>query len=633
MRDDLRNLTNPVCLILLPYLLLLIGCSSTDVEESSFSRPTILEIDRQQVVIGETVFLRGKGLINDKEGVTRLNFLGEFKTEDGEVYPVDTTITPSLSSVSEEEQILRWSRVGPFNHPFIKGEEGKEAKVGHFKGQVYPINVPNEGEAVFGNATSISLEVLPSIAIEAWEPVMADCGQPALRGLGGLAYIMKVRAVGFEPALFRYTLGQTNGEDLVFFEREATGPTDIIGGPEGILMLNDIPEEYAFYATSWSIEAEDTEGNVYENILPFTVHRPIDHYIDPKLREAEFMEPVPVSSCFRGGIGTNVVYSESTSETRQNSASLTLSRTWTTSQGQSATEQWRDSVSVSRSNAQSRNTSTSLSETNTTGQNYGVTYNQSDSNQLNYGTTDGESWSWSTSSGETVSRSDTGTYETSQTQSSAWQAEANAGLNFEIFSIGGGGSYGETTTQGSRESFSSSTGSQTSSNQGYSSQSSRNNSRSFGSTTTDSRGGSVSGSYALSRAQMMTTSEGETMTISEGRTLELGGGMTRSSTITEGETEAYQRTFTQSMTSTTLTSYDGYIPRSRFGIFYRQTTRLIRSSFVRSYNLCGVSSVMGEIQFSEWTWAPDLALSEQCPPFPESNLPPAQCVIEPCGVE
>ena len=126
MRDDLRNLTNPVCLILLPYLLLLIGCSSTDVEESSFSRPTILEIDRQQVVIGETVFLRGKGLINDKEGVTRLNFLGEFKTEDGEVYPVDTTITPSLSSMSEEEQILRWSRVGPFNHPFIKGEEGKE---------------------------------------------------------------------------------------------------------------------------------------------------------------------------------------------------------------------------------------------------------------------------------------------------------------------------------------------------------------------------------------------------------------------------------------------------------------------------------------------------------------------------
>ena len=621
---------NIIKLLIAIYFSCLPGCTTSGIGEEQSNKPIILEVDKAQVVIGETLFFRGQGLFNQNQGVTRLNFIGDFISETGEKYSVDITVTPLFDGEDEDSQLLRWSRVGPFAHPFIKG---KDPEVGQFRGQVYPINVPNDGEATFGNAKSITLEILPSIAIEAWEPVIADCGEPALRGLGGLAYIMKVRAVGFEPTLFRYSLGETNGEELVFFEHEAKGKTDIIGGPDHILMLNDVPNEYGFYATSWSIEAEDAEGNVYENILPFTVHRPIDHYTDPKLREAEFMEPIPVSSCFRGAIGTNVVYSESTSETRQNSASFTLSRSWTSSQGQSETEQWRDSVSVSRSNAQSRSVSASLSETNTTGQTYGVTYNQSDSNQMNYGTSDGESWGWSLSNGDTVSRTDTGTYETSDTKSSAWQGEANTGVNLQVFSFGGGGSYGQTTTEGSRNSFSNSSGTQSRTDRGYSSQSSRNSSRSFGSTTTDSRGGSISGSYALSKAQTMTTSEGETMTISEGRTLELGGGMTRSSTITEGETEAYQKTFTQSNTSTTLTSYDGYVPRSRFGVFYRQTTRLIRSSYVRSYNLCGVSSVMGEIQFSEWTWAPDLALSDQCPPFPQSNLPPAQCVIEPCGVQ
>ena len=121
------------------------------------------------------------------------------------------------------------------------------------------------------------------------------------------------------------------------------------------------------------------------------------------------------------------------------------------------------------------------------------------------------------------------------------------------------------------------------------------------------------------------------MTVSEGRTLEVGGTEGSSVTITEGQMEAYQRTFTESTTNTTLTSYDGIVPRTKFGIFYRQSVRLVRTTYVRAYNLCGVSSLMGQIQYNEWTWAPDLALADECPPFPESNLPPAQCLIEPCG--
>lgn len=605
------------------------SCSTPDLDGLN-GRPVILEADRKAVVIGESLFFRGNNLMEEKDGVTRLNFIGEFVTTSGESKPVDLTITPMLDGEDEQYQYLRWSRVGPYDHPFVAHEQ---AETGVFKGEVYPVNITKEGEAVYGKAYSMSLQILPSISIELWEPVVASCGAPALRGLGGLAYIMKVRAVGFEPTVFRYALGETNGEELVYFEQPAQGLTDVIGGPERVLMLNELPPELSYYVTTWSVEAEDAEGNVYENILPFSVHRPIDHYIDPKLREAEFMEPVPVSSCFRGGIGTDVTYAETMSETRQNSASVTLSRSWTVSQGQSETEQWRDSISVSASDAMTRTTSVSLSEAGSTTQTYGVTYNQSDSNQVNYATSNGESWGWSLSTGDTVSRSETGTYERSQTQSSNWSGEVNAGLNFEIFSIGGSGSKGGTTTNGSRESFSESSGYQSRSDRGYSAQSNRSDTRSFGSTTTDSRGGSVTGAYAISQSKTATDSMGQTVTVSEGRTLELGGSSGRTTTISEGETEAYQRTFTESNTSSTLTSFGGFVPRSKFGVFYRQTTRLIRSSYVRSYDLCGVSSIMGEIQLSEWIWAPDLALGDSCPPFPESNLPPAQCLLPPCSTE
>jgi hypothetical protein len=607
---------------------LTLGCAGSDTSDSVATGPFILAADRESVVIGETVFFRGAGILDKDEGVSRLNFVGRFVGISGATTRVDKTITPLYDGQDGTQTILRWSRVGPYGHPFMDGEQPEP---GYFEGQIYVVSLPFNGEPSRGSPSDFRIEIAPSIAIETWEPVVANCGTPALRGLGGLAYLMKVRAIGFQPVVFRYVLGQTNGEDVVLMEHQASGPTDIIGDPENVLMLNDIPNEYGFYVTSWGIEAEDAEGNVYENILPFTVHRPMDNYTDPKLREAEFFEPVPVSSCFRGSLGTDVVYSESQSETRQNSASVTISRHWATALGQTQTDTWRDSVSISMSDAQNRSRQIGLTETDSTAETYGVTYNRSDANAVQYATTDGENWGWSLSSGDTVDRSETGSYESNQTQSTSWNGGVSAGVNFQVFEIGATGGVENTSATGSRQGFAETNGYQSRTDRGYSSQSSRSDSRSFGSTTTDSRSSSASGTYALSQAQTTTDSEGQTITVSEGRTLELSGSEGRSVMITEGESEAYQRTFTESTTNTTLTSYDGVVPRTKFGIFYRQTVRLVRTTYVRSYTLCGVASVMGEIQFSQWTWAPDLALAEECPPFPKSNLPPAQCLMEPCG--
>ena len=165
------------------------------------------------------------------EGLSRLNFVGTFTAQSGERTQVDTTVTPLHDGKDAGLDLLRLSRVGPFHHPFVS--QG-EAETGVFEGQVYVVTVPFDGAPRVGAPMEFQLEIKPSIAIETWEPVVANCGVPALRGLGGLAYFMKVRAIGFEPVRFRYVLGQTNGEAVVLIEHDATGATDEVGTPEQI---------------------------------------------------------------------------------------------------------------------------------------------------------------------------------------------------------------------------------------------------------------------------------------------------------------------------------------------------------------------------------------------------------------
>ena len=93
--------------------------------------------------------------------------------------------------------------------------------------------------------------------------------------------------------------------------------------------------------------------------------------------------------------------------------------------------------------------------------------------------------------------------------------------------------------------------------------------------------------------------------------------------------EAEARTWTESSSHTTLTSYSGVIPEGSYGTFYRQTMRLVRKAYIISYDLCGVAHVQGEMVFNEWSWAPELAVGPSC--LPESSFPPAECLIEPCG--
>lgn len=118
-------------------------------------------------------------------------------------------------------------------------------------------------------------------------------------------------------------------------------------------------------------------------------------------------------------------------------------------------------------------------------------------------------------------------------------------------------------------------------------------------------------------------------------------GLTASETTTDTESvaetggasagEAFS--WTVSSTDTVARGFGGHVIAGTQGVFYRQTMRLLRRAALVTYNQCGAAQVVGEVDFTDWTWAPDLALGNQCPPLPASNLPEAECIISPCTGE
>lgn len=118
-------------------------------------------------------------------------------------------------------------------------------------------------------------------------------------------------------------------------------------------------------------------------------------------------------------------------------------------------------------------------------------------------------------------------------------------------------------------------------------------------------------------------------------------GVNASSTTTETESVSQSQggaqgeNFAWSISSSEVISrgFSGYVIPETYGVFYRQTLRLVRRAALVAYNQCGYAQVVGEVDFTDWTWSPDLAVGESCPPLPASNLPPAQCNISPCAGE
>ena len=611
------------------FALTLFGCAEEALEDPN--APVVLEVDQREIVVGESLYLYGKNFSEESYRRNYVYFDGVFQDDQGRSEEVSHSFTPLIVGEVERNgqvmQVLRITRFGPFRNPL-----SSTGRPGVFRGEVSALITDDNGDEYVGlSAQTFELNVGPSIEIIELQPLFADCGAPALRALEGIAYRLGVKAVGISPVRFEYEFNNINGANGVTrYEHPFSSPVaeDFVGESEPIF-FNRVVEGEQFYVTSIKVRAYDAEGQVAETALPLSVHRPLEIVYDGKREIAERYEPAPVSGCIPGSIGTRVSYSETKSEYRQRTVSVTINQSWLRSSGNTLNRNWRDGISEGQT--QSRTLGSSLSEDESVQESMSVSYNQNEANNVNFSESDGESWRWSVTEGE--SNSEYSDRMSDIYGSGSWKNTVSASAEGSVPFLAKAS--GKVTTSvgvkaGGRDASTMGTSVSERRERGYSTSGSTNENRSFGSTVSESRGQNINNSYALSSSASKSLSEGESL--SSNRTWNLSEGESSSEVISESESVAQNLTMSTSNSDSTTQSFSGFIPRGRYGIFYRQTTRWVRRAEVRTYNQCGLAQHVGEMLFNEFTWAPDLAVASACEDrAPPPNLPEKACFISPCN--
>ena len=171
---------------------------------------------------------------------------------------------------------------------------------------------------------------------------------------------------------FIYKLDRVNGAaGTVEYIHEFESPVDRDAiGDEEPLIFNQIDDEEQFYATGIRVIAEDAEGRRIETALPMTVHRPIEASHADEGRNRQALCAVAVSGCIPGGIGTQVRYRESKTESRQRSVSVSIRGGWSVMNGMTNTQSFHEGIST----AETRSTSLggSVTEGEKTRESYGI---------------------------------------------------------------------------------------------------------------------------------------------------------------------------------------------------------------------------------------------------------------------
>ena len=580
--------------LLISALSFALACSEAPEQDNG---PALRSVSSQALVVGQTLDFYFSGVQFDKNRDYRVFFDGVFQSDNGSTETVlasQKVIEDGyLVNGSDTFSALRLSRFGPFKNPLSDSR-----RPGRFDGTVSVFEIDSTGQstAVVENQT-LSLSVEPSIVIETLRPIDAECGAPALRGIPGLAYELEVSVFGLAPVKYTYEIGRANDKPLKVIEHEYDAPVDSdrVGDIES-LIFNQIDLAEQFYVTSIRVIAEDAEGERVTTILPFSIHRPIEVIHNKEKLMAERFEPVPVSGCEPGTLGGRVSYSESKSEYRQHQVSVTVSRNWTNSQSINTSESWGDGIA--EGDTLSQRSGNSTTEGASTSDDYGVTYGSEERNQMSVSTEDGVNYGWTRREGESEteyedrlnrlygSTSLEGTVSATAEGSVPGFAKASGTVSTTA-GVEAGGATASTTGAARTQT----------SERGYGTNDSSRDGRRFGSTTTDRRSERLNGSYAVSNNSQ--TSFEDQSTRDRSRTWNFSGSISEGTVASEGRSEAEEQTWSRSDRTDTTQSFSAELPLSKFGQFFRQTTRWVRFSEIRQYDQCGVATQVGELRFND----------------------------------
>jgi len=507
-------------------LLSLAACSlGGETQETPAPHAHVVAFSTYEGSLGSQVEIYGTDFPTEENSRVELEFKGEFQGANGRVQQVNRTLDAQTVNRGE----IKWVTLGPYKNPFsATGDE-----VGTFRGTVGAniIRTMPTGEQVTEvdpTPMVTTFRILPSIVVRELQPVGANCAQPAVRGLGGFAYKMRVAALGFQPTAYTYsitTINEFNQPETTTTRHLATSGEDSLG-ENGEILLPNVSETRQAYAMVMSVEASDAQGRRYSNTFSLGVHRPLEIFYNGNVRVAQRLAPVPVSACIPAGDNGGVAsYSEGTSESRSRS----YGENWDT--GRSVDMGTSRSVGTSASNGVSVSVSMST----------------------------GVGWSTNHSEGTNLGVS----------------VDAGAGLPFtKLIGIGG----------------------------------------SFGKSWTDSMG--TSGSMDMGTSMNVSSDSGMSTSEATSGSVGMNWGMGGSTSTSVSTSNSIDRNFSRQIIA------------GRYGVWYRQTVKLLRRAAIISYNQCGQAQKVGDVNVIDWAWSPDLAQGTSCgAELPPSNLPPAQCYV------
>jgi hypothetical protein len=259
----------------------------------------------------------------------------------------------------------------------------------------------------------------------------------------------------------------------------------------------------------------------------------------------------------------------------------------------------------------------------------GVSFSRNESNNVNVRTTDGESWAWDVREGE--SNEDYESRMNSIYGEGNWKGTVGASAEGSVPGFAKASGSVETSvgvTVGVSIAGTSGNRSRRLWERSFGASGSRDESQSFGSIVSEGESQKLQGSYALSSSRQRDYNDTDSR--SSSHVWNVGQDTAASETVSTGGGEVESNTWATSESLSVGQSLSGRIPLNKYGQFYRQTTRFVRRAEVRTYDLCGLATHAGELQFNEWEWAPELAIGDTCDPQVPSKLPKAKCFVEPC---
>ena len=461
----------------------------------------------------------------------------------------------------------------------------------------------------------IPITLNPSIVINSL-CATSDCNTLTGNVIGDLPQTIKVSTFGMQPIKYKYIINTKN--DSVVFEHQYATPVaddylDQIAWPSPT-------DDESFYLTSIIVIATDKEGNETLNALPVKVVRPIEIRYDGSYDVAQIFEPVPVSGCITGSIDNKIDYNESTTETRENSIDVAISRDWNKSIGLSVSQELTEGIQVSQTIGNSISSSSEQSESTENG--WETSQSKSSANEFNWSTSNGENWEFNNSN--SIGNSQTNETQNEVNGSVTVGIEGEGSLPF-LGKIGGNVS----TTGGVRRGWNNSNTNSTEKTQGYSIGGTSEKSQSFGSVQTDEATTGLNGAYVVGKSfsNSVETSEEQSNT----RVWDMTNGTSQENIVSVGNAESISKTQTVSTSKTIGYNFSVFLPRNRKGIFYRQTTRLIREIKIITYDLNGTPKLAGKMLANEWTWAVSMSIGDSCQEISKSNnMEAAICYTEPC---